>query len=384
MNAPPDADRIVLSPGPVHVSPGRFRDIYPLHHRSSEFRRIVIATEGMIRELIASESPVYFVTASGTGAMEMAIVNVTDPGTKLLVVACGKFGERWAEIARAYGCRCERITFDPGAAADVERILAAVERFEPEILALTHVESSTGLLLPLAELLGRLGEPRPLVVVDAISSIGVEAFAMDEMGIDVTVGAVQKAFAAPPGLGFVSFGERARAASGTVTRGRYYFDLERYERGREHGDTPFTPAVQCVQMTQRSLSRIGEIGWEEMKQRHRRASRAFLAASRTLGLDSLAQHPSDAVQALVMPDGCDGVRFVETLAEREGITIANGQGPLRGRIVRSGFLGLHGYRVMLHVIKGLYRALHEVGHDGDIGAAIRELEVISDLTEFVW
>jgi aspartate aminotransferase-like enzyme len=312
------------------------------------------------------------------------VANVTRPGSRVLVVSGGKFGDRWREISEALGCRTDALRFAAGEAIDIGAVAERVERDEPEFLALTHVESSTGLLLPLRELIDALPRPRPVLIVDAIASLGVEEFAMDAWGIDVAVAACQKAFAAPAGLSFVSMGERARILMERCTRELYYFSLKRYEAGRTSGNTPFTPAIEIIQLVHNALGTIRDMGWETMQQRHRTASRAFLEAARHLSLESLPKSPSAAVQALVLPQPCRGKGFVETLAARTGIIVAEGQGELRGRIVRTGFLGLHSGKAILFVIKELGSLLLDMGCSVDPDAAGRALEELSDQAEIVW
>ncbi|UCF05554.1 MAG: alanine--glyoxylate aminotransferase family protein [bacterium] len=373
---------IMVSPGPVHVDPHRWHGIPLLHHRSDAFREIVKGTERLIASLIGTGSPVYIVTASGTGAMEMAVANCVRPGSRVLVVTGGKFGERWGEICRAYGCTPELLSFAKGEAVDTEAVARRVEAVRPDLLMLTQVESSTGLLCPIAELIGSLPTPRPVTVVDAIASLGAEELAMDDWGIDVVVAASQKAFAAPPGIGFVSMSERARE----ITRGSardgpwpgYYFDIDRYERGREVGDSPFTPAIQTLQLVHDSLSHLERLGWREVRRIHRQAARAFLTAAGHLSLRSFPETPSAAVQALLLPDGCHGERVVRQLFEKQRVIIAGGQGELKGRIVRTGFLGVHGGAAIGHVVGALGAVLEGEGFHVDIDAAQATLHDISD------
>ncbi len=355
-----------------------------MHHRSDAFREIVLGTEAMIRGILGTDAPVYLVTASGTGAMDAAAANVTKRGSRVLVISGGKFGDRWGEIFDAYGCRVETLRFEAGEAVDIDTVTGRVERDKPEFLALTHVESSTGLLLPLRELIDALPQPRPVLIVDAVASLGVEEFAMDAWGLDVVVGACQKAFAAPPGLSFVSMGKRALDLMRSCPRDLYYLSLQRYDEGRDEGDVPFTPAIEIIQMVHRALGTIENIGWDVMQERHRVASNTFLEAAGHLSLECFPKMPSAAVQALVLPHECHGRSFVETLAREKGIIVADGQGAMKGRIIRTGFLGLHGGKVILRSIKALGALLKEMGCASDLGAAERAAARISDQADIVW
>jgi aspartate aminotransferase-like enzyme len=372
-------DRIVLSPGPVHVSPSAWASIRPLHHRSDEFMSIVRETERMIRELLETDAPVYTITASGTGGMEFAVANLTRPGSKVLVVAGGKFGDRWSEICGAYGCRVHHVRLSPGKEIDVDDVVRRVAANRPDILALTHVESSTGMRVPIEALIGALPEPRPLVMIDAIASVGVESFSMGALGIDAAVAASQKAFAAPPGVSFVALSPRARESARTAkNRHRYYLSLERYEEGRERGYTPFTPAIHTIQIMYRSLRTMREVGWERVRNRHRAAARACIEAARHMSLESFPDNPSDAVQAFAIPASYGGPDLVSDLAEREGVIVAGGQGPLRGRLIRIGFLGIHGGRTLERAVGAMARILAEGGCAVDREAALEAIGAVSD------
>ncbi len=373
-------DSILVSPGPVRV-PALRGVLPPLHHRSEAFRAVVRDTESMLRELLGTESPVYLLTASGTGAMEAAIANVTGEGARVLVVSGGKFGDRWTEICRAFRRDTDCLRFPEGEAIDVDRVIGRVIEGRPQFIALTHVESSTGLLLRLRELLSRLPAERPIVIVDAISSLGVEDLQMDAWGIDVVVGAAQKAFAAPPGLSFISVGERAGALMRGTRANLYYFDLNRYETGRLLGDLAFTPAIQAVQIVHESLSKMRVLGFEAVRGRHREASAAFLEAARHLSLESFSVSPSSAVQVLTTPEGCGAGSILGAL-EKDGFIAAGGQGSLKGAVIRTGFLGLFGARTLLRLVDSLGRAMEACGARTDLESArdaIRRISFRGDL-----
>ncbi len=374
-------ERIVVSPGPVHVPASRWEEIPPAHHRTGMFREIVLETESMIKELLGTGSPVYMMTASGTGAMEAAIANMTVPGSRVLVVTGGKFGDRWVEIGDSYGCRTEVMRFAPGQAVDIDAVIGKVNDVRPSYVAVTHVESSTGLLLPLQELMLALPEPRPITIVDAIASMGVEELEMDAWGIDVVAGACQKAFAAPPGVSFLCVGKRAYRFIEDRPRALYYFSLHRYEQGRGEGDTPFTPAIQMIQMMHRSLTGMKGMGWDRVRERFVKTAKAFIAAAQHISLRSLSENPSSAVQALLLPERCWGKGVVERLASDARIIAADGQGPLKGKIVRTGFLGLYGGKKIQRIVTSLGNLLIDMGCEADLDAASRSIRELSDQTD---
>jgi aspartate aminotransferase-like enzyme len=364
-----DSDvRFILSPGPVHIAAESLRELPLLHHRSDEFRSIMTETELMVKELLGTVSPVYFFTASGTGAMEAAVANTTDAGSRALVISGGKFGDRWAELFEAYECRTDIMRFPEGTAIAIDAVLERVERTRPELLALTHVESSTGLLFPLRELLCNLAGERPVVIVDAISSFGVEELDTDRWGIDIVVGASQKALMAPPGVSFMSMSERAFDLAKKRRRCLYYFDVSRYEGGRERGNAPFTPAIQTIQVMHRSLSMFKKLGFQSVTERHRKASSALLSAAEHLSFISFSEVPSSSVQVLVIPDFCRGIALQAALWQA-GFVVAGGQGELRGKVIRTGFLGVFGSKVLMRFVEEIARIMEREGHRVDSTAA---------------
>lgn len=371
----PEPDRIVIAPGPVHV-PGALRGrVQPMHHRSAAFRTIFRETETMLGELLGTSSPVYTLTASGTGAMEAAVANTVRTEDRTLVVSGGKFGDRWEEILSAYGCGTRLLSFEPGATVDIDAVEAAAGEYGATVVACTHVESSSGLLLDLGSLASKL-EGR-LVMVDAIASLGAEELAMDEWGLDAVVSASQKAFASPPGVSFLALGESVRKRKRSPAS--CYFDLARYEEGRERGDAPFTPAVDTIQMIHASLIHARDTGWNNIRDWHRTTSAAFMEAMGKLSLRILPERPSSAVQAFILPEGCDGERFLELLEAEHGIIAAGGQGPLKGTIFRTGFLGHFSGGTLLRIVRAVAGTLSELNVNTNVKEAERAIGRVSDL-----
>jgi aspartate aminotransferase-like enzyme len=370
-----EPERIVIAPGPVHV-PRALRDaVRPMHHRSDAFRAVVREVEEILRELLGTSSPVYTLTSSGTGAMEAAVANAVRVQDRVLVVSGGKFGDRWNEILSAYGCEAKLLSFEPGAAVDIDTVVSAAARFEADIIACTHVESSSGLLLDLHSLASRC--PESLIMVDAIASLGAEELSMEEWGIDAVVSASQKAFAAPPGISFVVLSDRIRERS--PDHAAYYFDLGRYEAGRDRGDAPFTPALETIQLVHASLVHAREMGWDRVRERHRAVSTAFIEAMANLSLESFPENPSSAVQAFALPDEYDGADFLEQLEVRHGIIAAGGQGELKGTIFRTGFLGQFDGGTLLRIVRAIASTLSESDINTKVTDAERALEEVTNL-----
>ncbi|TFH39239.1 MAG: alanine--glyoxylate aminotransferase family protein, partial [Chrysiogenales bacterium] len=317
----------------------------------------------------------FLFAASGTGAMEAVVANVAHPGSKVLVVEGGKFGRRWGEIARAFECEVDIIHFKMGEVVDPARVAERAEKFSPDLITLTHVESSTGLRLDVEGIVSALPDRRALIALDAIASVGSENILMEEWGIDVLAGAGQKALAAPAGVSFVIAGQRAMEVASRNPRPAFYFSFDRYGEGMKTGDTPFTPAVHSVQLLHGSMESIRGAGIDAVFGRHEASSSAISNAFEILGMSSFPDLPSRSVQAFLPPEGisCEGV--ITFLGEKHGIIIAGGQDEMAGRLIRTGFPGIYSGQVLEKLVNGLAAALGE----RDLEKAFAPLEPVRNL-----
>ena len=329
----------------------------------------------MLGDLCGTEDSAFLFAASGSGAMEAVIANAAHPGARILVVEGGKFGRRWAEIGRAFECEVDVLQFPMGGRVDQARIAERVTEFSPDLIALTHVESSTGLRLDVEEVVSALPDNRALIALDAIASAGSERILMDEWGIDILAGAGQKALAAPAGVSFVIAGPRAMEAAVKNPRPGFYFSFERYSEGMKTGDTPFTPAVHSVQVLHSSLESIRAQGIDAVLERHRTSSTALSGAVEELGMRSFPDSPSSSVQAYLPPEGASCESIIRFLEEKHGIIIAGGQDEMAGRIVRTGFPGIYSGLILERFVTGLA----DIFGSGSIEKALTHLEPVRNL-----
>jgi aspartate aminotransferase-like enzyme len=369
---------LLLTPGPVQIQSGMWGSLEHLHHRTERFREIISESSEMLGVLAGTSRDAFFLTASGSGAMESAICNLTMPGDRVMTVSGGKFGDRWTELALAFGCDVDSLRFDPGKRIDISSLLDRVSRERPAVMTLVHVESSTGLLLELRELLETMPEPRPLIVLDAVASLGSEEIRMDEWGIDLLVSAGQKALAAPPGISLVIASERAAEVYRKNSNRKYYFSYRRYEDGMSTMDTPFTPAVQSMQIMHNSLMKMKKDGVEAVRERHTSFAKTFLRAASLLGLECFPEVPSSSVQALRMPAGVVADDLLSYLVGEKGLRLTGGQGDLNGKIIRTGFLGVHCAGVTSSLVEGLAAALKVQGFEKEPGKALEEINKLKD------
>lgn len=357
--APPAARRTRLfTPGPVEI-PARILKALaqePPHHRTDGFRQVLRAVTEELKWLHGTAGEVFLLAASGTGAMEAAVVNVMSPGERALAVLGGKFGERWASLLKAYGIAHETIEVTWGTAVDPAEVGRRLDR-DPSIAAVfaTHSETSTGALHDV-EALARITRPRGRrLVVDAITSIGVHPLPQDVWGVDVVVCGSQKGLMIPPGIATVSIAPWAAPLIEGERLPRFYFDLRKARKSAPQGETAFTPPVSLVLALEESLAMIREEGLDQVHARHRKLAHATRAGAEALGFKVFPKSPSHAVTALTPPDGIDASAVVKRLREAHAMVVAGGQDSLKGRILRIGHMG--GYQ--LADIEAVVAALEE-------------------------
>jgi len=314
-------------------------------HRSTEFGALLREITAGLHQWFQTEEDVLVLTGSGTGGMEAALVNVLSPGDRVLAVSVGVFGERFAEIARAYGADVTLLEFPWGQAADADAIARALSA-DPDYRAVlvTHNETSTGVTNDLAAIAGAVRAAReeaPLLIVDAVSSLGAIDVRVDAWGCDVVVTSSQKALMTPPGLSFVALSGRAWEASERARMPRFYWDLRKARAYKECGQTPFTPAVTTLFGLREALRMMAGEGRERVLERHRKLGRAMRLGIVGLGLDLLAEetHASNTVTAVRVPPSRSAEELIRRLRDEHDVVVAGGQGRLKGKIIRIAHMG---------------------------------------------
>jgi aspartate aminotransferase-like enzyme len=370
----------LLTPGPTPIPPEVAAAMAApmIHHRGGDFRALFARCLERLREVYRTDQDVLVFTSSGTGAMDSAIANLGARAQRVVVVSAGHFGERWAAIAAAYGCEVEHIRYGWGESPlpdELERRLA--ELGGETIVFLTQSETSTGVVADVQALALACRGSGSVSVVDAISSLGAVPLEVDDWGIDVAVSGSQKALMTPPGLALLSVSQAAwrRREQGDLPR--FYFDWERTRKAQERSLAAFTPAVSLVAGLDIALGLLLEKGLDAAFEHHARLGRACREGVKAMGLELFS--PDDdrcaVVTSIKVPDAVDSDEVVAKLRERFGITIAGGQGQLRGHIVRIGHIGYVDVFDVSAALAGLEVALGEAGADIERGvAASRALE----------
>lgn len=376
------AKQYLLTPGPTPV-PERaaLKMAEPIiHHRTPEFEAIVAKVREQLRWLFQTKEEVIIFASSGTGAMEASVSNLLSSGDKALVIKGGKFGERWVEILKAYKIETIEIPVEWGKALEVKKVEEALAA-HPEIRAVyvQASETSTGIKYPIRELAALIG-PREntLLVVDAITALGVFPLPMDEWKIDVLVTGSQKALMLPPGLSFAALSQKAWKFAEKSNLPRYYFNFKKELKNLQKNQNAFTPAVTLIIGLHEVLSMMQEEGLEKIFERNARMARATREAMLTLGLSLFApDSPSDAVTAVLVPSGMDAGKIIKHVWEKQGIKIADGQDQAKGKIFRIAHMGYIHEPDLLIGIAAIEMALKDLGHPVELGKGVgKALEVM--------
>jgi aspartate aminotransferase-like enzyme len=350
------------------------------YHRAPAFVEVYQRALERLPRVFQTGNDVLSFAASGSGAMESAVANLVVPGESAAVAAAGKFGQRWAELCDAFGADTIQLEFEWGEKVDPERVDEALGALDRPVRALftTQSETSTGVLNDIRALAEVARTHDTILAVDAISGLGAVDLPQDEWGVDVVIAGSQKSLMTPPGLAFASVSERAIAAAGENPGRRYYFDWARTAEGQREqpANSPFTPAVTLWRALDVALDLIFEEGLESVFERHAILARAARAGIEAMGLERFGPDDPDAnvVTVARMPDSIDGAAVPKLMRDRFGITVAGGQGHLKGKIVRIAHCGYYGAFDIVVALTGLEMAVRELGHDAEPGAAVGAAE----------
>ena len=344
----------LYTPGPTPLLPAAQFAMASadMHHRTQEFRTMFLKVLAQLKVFVGTKNDVIVLSATGTGAMEASVANLTSPGDKVLVLTAGKFGERWTGIVKAFNCAPDVITAPYGQTFDLAEVRKALTA-EHKAIFVQATETSTGVrhdVEALAKLRNEVA-PNTLLIVDAITGLGTTKFDVDGCGIDVLIGGSQKAVMIPPGLSYLSVSDRAWAAMETSKNPRYYFDLRKERKNAVKGESAYTPAVALIAALGAALDYIANQGGGDMA-----AGRDALihnaetnAAATRAGLQALGfslfspTAPSAACTAMAVPEGVNSTELIKVIKKRFAATPTDGQGEMAGKMVRIAHLGFFDY-----------------------------------------
>lgn len=349
-----------------------------IHHRTPEYEALFVEVRAGLARLFQTRQDVIPLACSGTGAMEAAVVNTLSAGDTVAVIRAGKFADRWSQLAKAYGLTAIDLTAPFGETVPAERVAETLRAHGDVKAVLTqHSETSTGVLHDVRAYAEVTRGTDALLIVDAVSSLGIADLPMDAWGIDVVVSGSQKGLMLPPGLGFCALGERAWARARTSTLPKYYFNLTEEAKSVRKNEARFTPAVSLVVGLRTVLKMIEAEGLANVFKRHDRLARATRAGVEALGLALLARAtPSPAITAVVSPKGIDSEKILAAYSTSHNITIAGGQGEMKGQIFRLGHMGYAAEFDTISALAALEQVLADLGVPVDFGASVAAAQKI--------
>ena len=356
---------ILATPGPVEI-PYFVRETYlkdTIHHRTPEFKEIL--TDTLERFSKITKLPInVFLSSSGTGAMEAAVINSVK--NKALSINAGKFGERWGKICKAFGIEYKEIKYNWDTPAQIDDILAAIKEDEIDTLFIQISESAGGLRHPVEEIAAEVKLIRDdiIIVADGITALGVED--IDTSNIDIIVGGSQKAFMLPPGLSMLGLSEKALKR---IEKGRgFYFNLANEIKKQQQGTTAFTPATGLIIALNEVLKKLESIGLERHYENTANRHKALLAAIEAIGLNIFPQNPALSMAA-VFSEKAEEIRKI--LKTKYKINVAGGQDHMKGKLFRINNMGIIEDNKMMYILNSLELALEELKIREYDGSAVK-------------
>ncbi len=354
---------ILATPGPVEI-PLFVRETFlkeTIHHRTPEFKEILVDTLNRFKNLTHLPEAV-FLTSSGTGAMEAAVINLA--GKKALTINAGKFGERWGKICKAYGIEFKELKYDWDTPADVAEVVA--EAKDVDSLFIQISESAGGLRHPVEEIAKevKLVNPECIIVADGITALGVED--IDTSNIDCILGGSQKAFMLPPGLAMLGLSEAAIKRMGDGKG--FYFNLANEVKKQREGTTAFTPATSLIIALNEVIKKLESIGLTKHYENTANRHKAMIASLEAIGLSIFPQTPALSMAAVYFEKAEEIRKILKTKYE---VNVAGGQDFMKGKLFRINNMGIIEDYKMEHILNSIELALDELGIRKYDGSAVK-------------
>ena len=345
-----------------------------LHHRTDAFRKLMNETLELLRYYFDTKNDIIVFASSGTGAMEGAMSNLLSPGDRVLIGTAGKFGERWVQLAKAYGIESVMVEAPYGQTLPIGEMKKHLES-KPGFRAVfvQSTESSTGVMhdvKALGEIVKNL--PDCCLVVDSITGLGTTTLHPDPWGIDIMIGGSQKATMLPPGLAFASVSDKAWKAMEKSKLPRYYFDYSKERKNLAKGESSYTPATSLIVALHAALTYIKQLGLENLIGNAALLAEATREAATAWGLTLFApQFPANAMTAINAPAGIESTKVVKDVRSRFGAILTDGQGSMKGHMFRIAHLGYYDFLDLIAILGALEISLLKVGHKLELGSGVR-------------
>ena len=342
-------DRILLGPGPSDVHPSVLAAMAQplLGHLDPDFTPILDEIAEQLRAIFRTGNRVTFpVSGTGSAGLEAVVVNLVEPGDRVVVGVNGVFGGRLAEVARRAGAEVSTVEAPWGRIIDPQAFLDAVERHDPRVAVLVHAETSTGVLQPMDEIARGMCGRDTLLALDTVTSLAGVEVDVDGWGVDAAYSGTQKCLSVPPGLSPVTFSDRAvqRVRERTTPVQSWYLDLQLilgYMDGSGGRTYHHTAPISMLYALRQGLELVLQEGVDARIERHRRFGAMLQDGLEALGLPLLAEqgHRLPQLTTVGLPDGVDEAVWRRRLLDRHGIEVGGGLGDFAGRAWRIGLMG---------------------------------------------
>jgi len=339
-----------------------------IHHRTPQFDRIFTEAVKGTKEVFRTENDLFILASSGTGAMEMALTNIVNPGEKIIVCTVGKFGERWQEIAKAIGAEIVLVSGEYGDFYTPEMVEKALKE-NPDAVAVftTLSETSTGTVMDIEGISKVVKAAGKLIAVDGISGLVAEPCETDKWGLDIVVSGSQKGFMLPPGLAFITVSKAAIEKAQNTKTTSFYFNLKKYLKD----PLPWTPAVNLIYQQRLAVEMLLKEGMENVWARHAVMGKVTREAIKAMGLELFSKRPGNVLTSVKVPEGVPGGKIVSIMRDEYGVTIAGGQGTMKGNIFRIAHLGyMSDYDVVI-ALTALEKVLRKLGRHVEYGVGAK-------------
>ncbi len=366
---------LLLTPGPTQIPPELCAALGKpiIHHRTPQFQDNIKEVIEGLKYVFQTQNDIHLMCSSGTGAMESVVCNLLSAGDKVITVDGGKFGERWAEICQAYGVQTHIIKVEWGKAVTPQQIQQALnEHKDAKAVFTTLSETSTGVATDIKAVAEVVKKTSAVLVVDAVSGLGIIDIQTDNWGVDVVVSASHKGFMLPPGLSFATVSAKAWKLVETAKSPRYYYDYRKSKKALEQIDTAWTPAIGIVIAMVDSLRMMREKGLQNLFNQYARLAKGTREGANGLGLKIFADANcvSNVLTPILLPDSINGEKLVKTMRDTHGVSVAGGQDQLKGKIIRIAHMGCIDEYDILTGLSCFEKVLKEMGHKFELGSGV--------------
>lgn len=375
---------------------------YPtIDHRGPEFTVLARQVLSGIAQVFQTQQPVIIYPASGTGAWEAALVNVTDPGDEILMYETGHFASLWSQLATRIGLKPEIValpgncpktglpnSWRRGVQADlIERRLREDSRHKIRAVCVVHNETSTGVtsdIVAVRKAIDAAGHPA-LLLVDTISGLASADYRHDEWGVDVSISGSQKGLMLPPGISFNALSERAIQRSKLSTTPRSFWAWDEILQANQAGSWPYTPNTNMLYALVAAVDMLNNEGLDAVFARHQRLATACREAVHAWGLEIQCAEPSfysPVLTGVITPPHVDADRIRKIIYEYFNLSLGTGLGKIKGRMFRIGHLGECNDLSLMAALTGCEMGLRLAGvslSGSGVSAAMDYLTSTSDI-----